>query len=396
MNDISPAGPHHPKTAPQPEDIPTAPPAAQAQPEPAKPQAPAKPKRSFPFAALLTTVFCIAAAALVLYAWNLPPFATAMERTDNAYVRGQVTVISPQVNGYVSEVLVRDFETVEVRQPLFRIDDRIYHQQLEQAQATLAAREADLSNAAQSIASRQATLAAREAEIGSAQAQLKLAQAEVERARTLAGTGSVSRSRLDQSEATFLSAEATLRQAEATREVARQDLQSVIVSRDGLQAAVEGARAAVRLAEINLAYTVIVAPEAGQLGQVSARRGQYVTAGTQLVSLVPPTLWIIANFKERQSGGMAPGQAATVTVDALGDQRFTGHVQRISPATGSEFSILPAQNATGNFTKVAQRLPVEIVLDPGQAGLERLRPGMSVVAHVDTASDASRQPESTR
>lgn len=179
-----------------------------------------------------------------------------------------------------------------------------------------------------------------------------------------------------------------MRQAEAVREVARQDVTSVGVARQGLEAAVEGARAAVRLAEIDLANTVITAPERGQLGQVGARRGQYVTAGSQLVSLVPPRLWVIANFKERQAGRMRPGQVASVTVDALGDRRLTGRVQQISPATGSEFAVLPAQNATGNFTKVAQRLPVQIVLDAGQEGLAALRPGMSVVAHVETASTA--------
>ena len=209
------------------------------------------------------------------------------------------------------------------------------------------------------------------------------------RVADLASDGSVSLRERDQAEAALRSAEAAVRQAEAGREVARQDERSVGVSRQGLVAAVEGARAAVRLAEIDLANTVITAPEAGQLGQVGARRGQYVTAGSQLVSLVPPQLWVIANFKERQAGRMIEGQAATVTVDALGDRRFTGRIQKISPATGSEFAVLPAQNATGNFTKIAQRLPVRIVLDTGQDGLARLRPGMSVVARVDTSTAGS-------
>lgn len=211
------------------------------------------------------------------------------------------------------------------------------------------------------------------------------------RVADLAADGSVSLRERDQAESTLKSAQAAVRQAQAGREVALQDERSVGVSRHGLVAAVEGAKAAVRLAEIDLANTVITAPEAGRVGQVGARRGQYVTAGTQLVSLVPPQLWVIANFKERQAGRMVEGQAATVTIDALGDKQFRGRIQQISPATGSEFAVLPAQNATGNFTKVAQRLPVRIALDPGQEGLQRLRPGMSVVTRVDTASAGDTQ-----
>ncbi|WP_246846105.1 HlyD family secretion protein [Brevundimonas sp. SGAir0440] len=342
-----------------------------------------------PRAAILAGLLGVLAVLLILYAWKLPPFGGAVERTDNAYVRGQVTVISPQVSGYITEVMVKDFQTMQAGQPLFRIDDRIYRQRLDQAEATLAAREADLANSAQAGASRRATLGAREAEIASARAQLARAQADMNRVADLAADGSVSLRERDQAEAALRSAEAAVRQAEAGREVARQDERSVGVSRQGLVAAVEGARAAVRLAEIDLANTVITAPEAGQLGQVGARRGQYVTAGSQLVSLVPPQLWVIANFKERQAGRMIEGQAATVTVDALGDRRFTGRIQKISPATGSEFAVLPAQNATGNFTKIAQRLPVRIVLDTGQDGLARLRPGMSVVARVDTSTAGS-------
>lgn len=271
---------------------------------------------------------------------------------------------------------------------MFRIDDRVYRQRLEQANANLAGARAQLANSAQTGASRQATVGARDAELASARAQLQRAQADMARVADLAADGSVSLRERDQTEAALQSARAAVRQAEAVREVARQDVTSVGVSREGLEASVAAARAAVRLAEIDLANTIITAPEAGQLGQIGARRGQYVTAGSQLVSLVPPQFWVIANFKERQAGRMTEGQAATVTVDALGDRRFSGRIQQISPATGSEFAVLPAQNATGNFTKVAQRLPVRIVLNAGQEGLARLRPGMSVVARVDTASPA--------
>lgn len=335
---------------------------------------------------LLSILVGVVAVLFVLYAWKLPPFSSAVERTENAYVRGHVTVIAPQVSGYVTEVLVSDFQSVAEGQPLFRIDDRIARQRVEQARATLAAREAELANSAQASAARRAAETARDAEAEAARAQHVRARADLARIAPLAAVGDLSQREYDAALAAVRQSEAAVRQAEAGREAARQELRSVSVSRDGLEAAVEGARAALRLAEIDLANTVVTAPRTGQLGQVGTRQGQFVTAGTQMVSLVPPERWVIANFKERQTIRMQPGQSVRVTVDGLGDRRFTGRVRQLSPATGSEFALLPAQNATGNFTKVAQRLPVEIALDPGQEGLERLRPGMSVVASVDTAS----------
>jgi multidrug resistance efflux pump len=351
------------------------------------PQIEAAPKKKgLPRAAIITAVLAVAAVLLILFAWKLPPFSSPVERTENAYVRGQVTVVAPQVNGYITEVLVKDFQDVTRGQPLFRIDDRIYAQRLEQAKANLASAESQLANSAQTTASREATVSARNADLTSARAELARAQADAARVSDLAQDGSVSLRERDQVMAALRTAEARVGQAQANIEVARQDVRSTGVSRGGLEAAVEAARAAVRLAEIDLANTVIVAPEAGRVGQVGARLGQYVTAGSQLVSLVPPQLWVIANFKERQAGNMIAGQKATVTIDALGDREFTGRVESVSPATGSEFAVLPAQNATGNFTKISQRLPVRIVLDRGQQGLDRLRPGLSVVAQVDTGS----------
>jgi hypothetical protein len=339
-------------------------------------------------AIVLTAVITLVVVLLILFLWKLPPFAGSVQRTDNAYVRGQVTVIAPQLSGYVTRVLVQDFQTVRAGQPLVEIDRRIYGQRLDQARATLAAREADLANSVQARASREAALAARHADIGSAQAQLERARADMTRVADLATDGSVSLRERDQARAALRAAEAQVVAAQAGRDIARQDVRSVGVSRQGLEAAVAAARAALRLAEIDMDNTLVLAPTDGQLGQIGVRQGQFVTAGTQLVSLVPPQRWVIAIFKERQAGRMRPGQAASVTVDALGDRRFHGRVEQISPATGSEFSILPAQNATGNFTKIAQRLPVRIVLDAGQRDLARLRPGMSVEAQVDLNAPA--------
>jgi len=158
----------------------------------------------------------------------------------------------------------------------------------------------------------------------------------------------------------------------------------VIVGRSGLSANVEAARAQERLADVDLGHTIIRAPQSGQLSEVSVRQGQYVTAGTQLMFLVPRTFWVTANYKEAQTRRMRVGQAASFTIDALGGKRLTGHVESLAPAAGSEFAVLRPDNATGNFVKVAQRIAVRIRIDPNQPLAERVRPGMSVVARIKT------------
>ncbi len=332
----------------------------------------------------LILLLAVAGIAAVLAAWRVWPFTTAYESTDNAYVRGRTTVIAPQVSGYVTRVLVRDFENVQAGQPLVTIDDRIYAQRVEQAQAQVENAQATLANATQTAASRQASFGAQGAAVANARAQLMRAQADMNRVNDLVTDGSVSLRERDQTLAALRQAQAQLNQAEAAQEIARQDIRTVEVGRGGQQAGVSGARAALRLARIDLANTVIRAPEAGRLSEVGVRVGQYVTAGSQLMFLVPPETWVIANFKEAQTARIAVGQRASFTVDALGNARLTGRVERISPAAGSEFAVLKSDNATGNFTKVPQRIAVRIRVDPGQRLAERLRPGMSVQARVDT------------
>jgi multidrug resistance efflux pump len=158
----------------------------------------------------------------------------------------------------------------------------------------------------------------------------------------------------------------------------------VVVNQGSLRAAVEGAQATLHTAEIDLEHTVVLAPDSGRLGDVGVHLGQYVTNGTQLVFLVPPVRWVVANFKEEQTGRMQSGQRAWFTVDALENARINGYVERLSPAAGSEFAVIKSDNATGNFVKVSQRISVRILVDPGQARTFLLRPGMSVEARVDT------------
>lgn len=331
------------------------------------------------FALLIAT-----GAALALYAWDLPPFASTKQQTENAFVRGQTTVISPQVSGYVTEVLVHDYEQVKAGQPLVQIDNRIATQRVAQARAQLAAQEAQLKNSSQSERSARAGVQGQDAGLMSAQANLARAQADVKRIDKLAQEGSVSQRERDQAVAALRQAQAAVAQVQAQRRGAQEQVNTVVVGRDGLAAGVEAAKAALELAEIDLANTTIKAPADGQVGEVGVRLGQFVTAGTQLLALVPAKLWVIANFKEAQTAHMRIGQPARLQFDALDGAQLTGKVENIAPAAGSEFSVIKPDNATGNFVKVAQRVSVRIAIDPEQALAARLRPGLSVLATVDT------------
>jgi multidrug resistance efflux pump len=349
-----------------------------------------------PRGGLPATLFFIAivlgGALMALWAWDLPPFRRSIQTTDNAYVRGQTTIIAPQVNGYVVEVLVHDFEAVKAGQLLARIDDRIYHQRVQQAQANLATQLANLANSQQSRRSREAALGGQEAAVQAAQAQLARAQADMRRVDDLVAEGSVSLREQDQIRAALAQAQAGVRQAQAERTIGQQEVRTVSVARGGLEAAVENARAALRLAEIDLANTFIRAPQGGKLGEVSVRLGQYVTAGSQLMFLVPPTVWVSANFKEAQTARIFPDQPAVLRIDALGGAEIRGRVERLSPAAGSEFAVIRPDNATGNFVKVPQRLTVRIGIDASDPLYPRLSPGMSVEARVDTSgAPAPRQ-----
>jgi len=334
----------------------------------------------------LFTLVALIGVLIVLYAWELPPFRSAVETTENATVRGQVTIISPQLSGYVVEVDVQDFQAVRQGQLLMRIDDRIYNQRLEQARAQLATQRAALSNFAQNQASARATIGQNQAAVQNAAAQAQRATADLRRVEELAADGSLSARERDAARATRAQTVAAAEQARAALEIARQSLRSVDVNRAALEAAVANAQAAVKLAEIDVSNTRILAPRDGQLGQVSVRLGAFVNAGTQLTALVPQTMWVVANMKETQMADVRLGQPVTFTVDALNHAKLRGRVEQIAPATGSEFSVIQPDNATGNFVKIAQRIPVRIAIEPDQTLAQRLRPGMSVVTSIDTAA----------
>jgi multidrug resistance efflux pump len=351
----------------------------------AAPVAPPPDRRAQWISAIAFGFVALVGVLIVLYAWRLPPFSSAIVSTENALVRGQVTLIGTQLSGYVTDVKVQDFQQVKQGEVLVLIDDRVYQQRYEQAQAQLAAQQAALANWVQSRGTAQAGVALNQAALANAEAQASKSQADLARVNQLAADGSLSLREQDAAKAAKAQTAAAVAQARASLEIARQQVQSVVVNKLSLEAAVANAAAALKAARVDLENTRIIAPEDGQLGQVTVRKGAYVNTGAQLMGLVPRQLWVIANLKETQMNGVQVGQSATFKVDALDGATLTGQVERISPATGSEFSVLTADNATGNYVKIAQRIPVRISLDPNQQLVARLRPGMSVVASIDTA-----------
>jgi len=372
----------------------TTPPASETPAPPAPPPAPDR--RAQWISGIGFALIALIGVLVVLYAWRLPPFTSPIVSTENATVRGQVTVIGSQLPAYVADVKVQDFQFVRKGDLLVELDSRIYRQRFEQAQAQLAAQKAALANWEQSRASARAGIALQEAVLSNAQAQAARASADYGRAEQLVGDGSLSVREQDAQRAARAQALAAVAQAKANVDIARQQAQSVTVNRGSLEAAVANAEAALKAATVDLDNTRIIAPADGQLGQVNVRRGAYVSSGAQLMGLVPRDMWVIANLKETQMNGVQVGQGATFKVDALDGATLTGQVERISPATGSEFAVLPADNATGNFVKISQRIPVRIKIDAGQKLAPRLRPGMSVIVSIDTSAVLNERADGAR
>ncbi|MEB3754835.1 HlyD family secretion protein [Acinetobacter sp. MD2(2019)] len=323
---------------------------------------------------------------LIMWAWQIGPFNSPIQQTDNSYIKGKTTVLSSQINGYVQEVLVSDFDHVKKGQVLMHIDPTTYDQKVTQAKSNVEQAANNLNNQKQAIAQRQADIVAAQAKVAQIESQYQLSLQQLKRYQALSNTGAVSQADFDQSRASVSNTLALLNEAKANVNVAQAALKTAEVATVGLEAQVSSAGAQLDQANTTRDYSVITAPMDGQLGEVTPRLGQYVGAGSQLLYLIPQTTWVIANFKETQIAQMKIGQKAFFTVDALDHKKFTGHVSEISPAAGSEFSVLKTDNATGNFTKVVQRIAVKISIDPNQPEINRLRPGMSVISSVDTSS----------
>jgi membrane fusion protein, multidrug efflux system len=339
-----------------------------------------------------TAVALLAGAAW--YGWDYWTVGRYLVSTDDAYVKADNTTIAPKVSGYLTEVLVGDNQRVKAGQMLAQIDDRDFKVALDQAKADVAAAQA-------AVASKQAQLEVQQAVIDAAKATIDVDTAnrtftsqENKRYTDLAATGYGSVQNAQQAQSRNAGAEAAILRDTANLASAKKQVE--LLKAEIAQAVATSARASAlqRQAELNLGYTTITAPIDGVVGNRTLRTGQFVQAGTQLMSLVPASgAYVVANFKETQLTDVREGQKVDVAIDMFPGQLVHGHVDSLAPASGQEFALLPPDNATGNFTKVVQRIPVKIALEGG-APIE-LRPGMSVIPTIATRSHPANPPSAT-
>jgi membrane fusion protein (multidrug efflux system) len=323
-----------------------------------------------------------AAAGFGTHYWTVGRF---IESTDDAYVGGDVTDLAPRVDGLIAQVAVTDNQYVHAGQLLVKIDDRDYRVALAKAQAEVAGDQAGLKNLAANRVLQLALIDEAKAGVSSAEAASGLAGINRSRYRQLAAEQAGSLQDSQTADASSAETASDVLKAKAALTAATSQLAVIDTQSQQTEAALEGAEADVRNAELNIGYTEIRAPEDGVVGNRSAHQGGYANIGAQLISIVPARgLWVDANFKEDQLADMAPGEPVTIVADVLPSAKITGRVASLAPASGAVFSILPAENATGNFTKIVQRVPVRILLDGNAAQLGLLRPGLSVTAYVNT------------
>jgi len=314
--------------------------------------------------------------------WNVLRFR---QSTDDAYIQSDVSVISPKIEGYIKKVRVADNQEVAEGAILFVIDDRDFKAKVAQAEAAVATGEAIIATYESRLKLQQAMIDQAAAGLKSTEADLSRAQQDYKRYSSLMTSDFASRQRFEQAEADARKAEAALAKSRAALAAEQHQLAVLRSLQREEEAKLQQARANLRLAEIDLDNTVIRAPISGIAGNRAGQVGQYVKPGTQLLSLVPLLqVYVTANFKETQLTRMRPGQVAEVSVDAYPDMTLDGRVESFAPASGAQFSLLPPDNATGNFTKIVQRVPVRIALPASGPLAGLLRPGLSVTVTVET------------
>lgn len=395
-----------PAPAPTPASTPADTPAATASsaslpPEPppaahAAPTAPA-PKRRRPVLLILALASVVGGAVYGVNWWRVGRF---IESTDDAYLKADSVTVAPKVVGYVTEVFVQPNQAVKRGDPLVRLDRRQYEAMLAQAQATIEARKADIQRAEADILQQKAQLAQARAQVQSARVALDHAQQEVDRFAPLVTTGATTEERLADLRNTRDQARAALAANQAAEAAAVSKIKSTEAQVAQSRAQVQAADAARSQTHLDVDDTVVRAAIDGRIGDSTVRVGQLVQPGTRLMTLVPvQEVYLVANFKETQIGRMRAGQPVILHVDALPDLDLHGEVESFSPGTGAQFALLPSENATGNFTKIVQRVPVRIHVTADAAVRERLLPGLSVTTDVDTrdhAQPASASDASTR
>lgn len=307
-----------------------------------------------------------------------------LQDTDDAYVGGNITVISAKVPGYIEEVTVADNQMVRAGDVLARLDDRDYRAALAKAEGAVASQEALIANLDATRELQQAVIAEARAGITSSLAESGRARDDQLRYQHLSATAAVSLQSSQKADAAYQAALANDQKMRAALTASQRELGVIGARRHQAEAALAQAFAERDLAKLAVGYTVLRAPIDGMIGNRHARNGAFAAAGSQLLSVVPAHgLWVDANFKEGQLSSFRPGLRADIEADVMPGHVFHGTVASLAPATGAQFSILPPENATGNFTKIVQRVPVRIVLDDEDATLGVLRPGLSVSAVVD-------------
>jgi membrane fusion protein, multidrug efflux system len=322
--------------------------------------------------------------------WDAWVGAAGVQTTDNATVHAEMTTLSARVSGNVRRVAVQDFQRVKAGELLMEIEPADYDAVVAQAEANVAAAQADLDILENQKAYQRAVIVQAEAQRQSAIARELEARQERKRQEALLRGGLAgTKQKVEQATAAHDTASSVLAASEATIETQRRQLEVLMRQRDLLSAKLRGAQADLAAAQLHLDYTRIIAPFDGVVGERQVQEGDYVNVGTNLIAVVPlPNVYVVANYKETQLTHVTSGQPVEVTVDMFPGQVLRGRVARLSPASGATFALLPPDNATGNFTKVVQRIPVRIEFDPGQPLVEQLRPGMSVVTRIVTGGAA--------
>ncbi|MBC2689674.1 HlyD family secretion protein [Pseudomonas kielensis] len=319
------------------------------------------------------------------------------QSTNDAFVSADFTLVAPRVAGFIKEVLVEDNQRVQAGQLLALIDDRDFRAAAQAADADTLVARAQLQNARATLERQASVIAQAQATVVAAKAEQAFAEHELNRYNHLAGVGAGTVQNAQQARTRIDQAGARLANATAVLAAERKQVEILTAQRDAAEGGLKRAQAAQEMASFQLSYTRIVAPVDGMVGERAVRVGAYVTPGSKILAVVPlAQAYVLGNFQETQLTDVQPGQDVVVRVDSLGGEALTGRVQSIAPATGVTFAAVKPDNATGNFTKVVQRIPVKIILDPGQPLAQRLRVGMSVEASIDTTHSQSSVREVTQ
>ncbi|WP_441256137.1 HlyD family secretion protein [Bradyrhizobium sp. 482_C4_N1_1] len=374
-----------PLPSPLPSPSPPPPPAAAPAPPPKPTQRPASSlwgRLAIPLFAVIVALAFVALATLRFDEWV---GNAVVQTTNDAYVRADLTRLASRVSGEVLTVGVSDFQRVKAGDLLIQIDPADYQAQVAQSEAAVAAAQAVLDNLSNQVELQYATIAQAQAAQLSAEALEVEARQEQDRQKSLTQTEAGTRQRLEQAVAGYAKAQADVRASRAVIAAQQHQLEVLQGTKKQRAADVAAAKATLASAKLKLGYTRITAPFDGVVGERQVQPGDYVNIGTNLINVVPlPKVYVIANYKETQLTHVAPGQPVEITVDGFPREKLRGKVERIAPATGAQVALLPPDNATGNFTKVVQRIPVRIQFDDNQPLLARLVPGMSVVTSIDT------------